>query len=84
MIDVALNIGVPQCSMFVICSNEKVEGCCEGNGAAETRKEAGVRQNEATNPHNRRANFRLNIPSNLHICLFQDPTHINAIRVKIK
>lgn len=77
-------IEVLQCSTFFICSNEKVEGCCEGNGPSETRKEAGIRQNEATNPHNRLANFRHNISSNLHLRILQDPTHINAVRVKVK
>lgn len=75
---------VLQCSVFIISSNEKAEGCCEGNGTSEARKEAGVRQNEATNPYNRLADFRYNISSYMHLCLFQDPTHVNAIRVKFK
>lgn len=85
LIDVAHNIiKVLQCSMFVICSNEKVEGCCEGNSASETRKEAGVCQNEATNPHYRLANSGHNISSYLYLRILQNSTHINAIRVKFK
>lgn len=82
--NVAHIIKVLRCSVFVICSNEKVKGCCEGNGASETRKEAGVRQNEATNSHNRPANFRPNISPNLHVCLLQDQTDVNAIRVEVE
>lgn len=82
LIDVA-RIKVRQCSIY-ICSNEEAEGCCEGNGAPEARKEAGVRQNEAANPHYRLADCRHNFSSYLYIRLLQDAAHIDAIRVKVK
>lgn len=70
------------CSHYVsVVHNAEAQRRCKRKRATEAGKKAGICEIASTNPYNCFAYFSCNLPINMPVCLHEDETKRNAVRV---